>query len=417
MRFLLSIPFIGVILSIAILPLIAHKTWHRFESLILALWGTLGILIIYQYFDISWANHKLFDAISQEYIPFIIMISTLYVISSGLYLNVNLNAKPWHNTVFLLISSLFASLIGTTGAAMVFIRPFLKMNHIRTYNTHNMMFFIFLVANIGGCLTPLGDPPLFLGFLQGVPFFWVLTNLWPQFLLVFIPLILIYFVIDWYFWKKEEKIEDASISIKPVLLWQGKRNLLFLLLAILIIFASQLNGTGQGQAVIRDACLILIAITSYLTTPKNIHTKQNFSINPIIEIARIFLVIFITMIPVVSLLKNQTSTHQLSNPLALFWITGIFSAFLDNAPTYLLFLKMSGYNITELITQKIEILKAISLGAVYMGAFSYIGNAPNFMVKSIAQHNGVKPPSFFGYMLWSTVILLPIFLIMSFICW
>jgi Na+/H+ antiporter NhaD/arsenite permease-like protein len=424
-NFLLTLPFITTLLAIAIMPAIFEQAWHKFENYILFFLGTFGLLTVFGSFGTDLALKKIGLTIFEEYLPFIIMVGTLYVISSGFYIDINLKAKPLYNVIFLIFGALLANLIGTTGASMLLIRPFIKINNHRNYQTHNIIFFIFTVSNMGGSLTPLGDPPLFLGFLEGVPFFWLISNILPEYIFTIFFLMSIYYLIDLYFYKKEisevnNHTDNFEISI------QGKRNLFFICLVICILFLSSTNfvskkitelGLKQMEGFIRDVSLMVVCLASFFMTPKTIHTKNHFCIKPISEVARVFLVIFITMMPVIYILDANPDSMKsfFDNPAKIFWATGFLSAFLDNAPTYLLMLNASVATVDELVNNHVisVFLKAISLGSVFMGAFTYIGNAPNFMVRAIAKNHHIKMPSFFSYMIWSSVILLPIFFLMT----
>lgn len=423
-----GIPFLGVLLSIALFPLLAPNLWHRFENVFLSGWTLLSLGMLWQSLGGEFLKSTLLGVAMHEYLPFIILLATLYIIGSGFHVRLKAKPTPMANSGFLFIGSLLASVIGTTGAAMLLLRPFIHMNQKRLYKSHSVIFFIFIVANIGGCLTPLGDPPLFLGYLNGVNFFWPIKNLlWPFFITI-CALLIIYYIIDFWFERKEPIHVSHDHPMEKFVL-QGKTNILLLVGVLIILIGSNFidflpvySVLGQQIAVshvFRDLLLLCLAFVSYRTTPHSIHHHQHFSWAPILEVARVFAAIFITMIPLSlmlkdgesgpfsSLLKFVNTQHQ---SFIYFWLTGIFSAFLDNAPTYLIFFKMAGGNAGELMIAQAKTLMAISLGAVFMGAMTYIGNAPNFMVRSIAKQSGIHMPSFLGYIGWSFCILLPVFI-------
>ncbi len=432
------IPFACMLLSIALLPLFADQLWHHNFGKISFFWAAslaLPFLFVYK----GEAAHQILHIILADYVPFIILLWALYTVSGGILLKGSLRGTPLINTIMILIGTILASWMGTTGAAMLMIRPFLKANSYRKNRTFMVVFFIFLVANIGGALTPLGDPPLFLGFLHGVSFFWTLKIL-PHMLLSIVIIITIYFCIDTYVYKKENpKLPDDEV--KEPLKLVGIYNFIFLggvIVAVLtsgIIDLGTINTFGVHRAIQdwgRDFTLILMGVLSLIATPQTLREENEFSWFPILEVAYLFIGIFITMIPCLLLLKAGPDgsfaflIEAVKEPFHYFWITGMLSAFLDNAPTYLTFFNTalgSFYSgITEanavplLMTENAIYLKAISTGAVFFGACSYIGNAPNFMVKSIAEESGTPMPSFFGYILkYSLVVLIPTFIIVTLI--
>ncbi|MBY0463078.1 MAG: sodium:proton antiporter [Alphaproteobacteria bacterium] len=426
--FYTSIPFLGVLLSIALFPLLAPKLWHRFENVFLSGWTFLSLSMLWQILGGYFLVSTLLGVAVHEYLPFIILLTTLYIIGSGFHIRLKAKATPFSNASFLFVGSLLASLIGTTGAAMLLLRPFIHMNQGRTYRVHSIIFFIFIVANIGGCLTPLGDPPLFLGYLNGVDFFWPFRNLALPFVMTVCPLLIAYYGIDSWFASKESVKVTAEHPVGKFSL-EGKSNIILLVGVLIVLIGSSfidclptyliLGQQVSSSHILRDIILLIFAFISYRTTPSSIHHHQHFSWGPILEVARVFAAIFITMIPLsimlgageagpFSSLLHFTNTGPQS--FIYFWLTGIFSAFLDNAPTYLIFFKMAGGNPEILMTTHAKTLMAISLGAVFMGAMTYIGNAPNFMVRSIAKQSGIVMPSFLGYMGWSCCILLPLFI-------
>lgn len=412
------IPFVGLLLSIAILPLYKPRWWHhnRNQGLV-ALGWSMPILIYFLIFlhEYTPLIHSL-----EEYIAFIALLGSLFTISGGISLTGDLKASPKINTLFLAIGAVLANVIGTTGASMILIRPMLQTNKERERIRHIPLFFIFIVSNIGGTLTPLGDPPLFLGFLRGVPFFWTL-KLFPQWALMIVMLLAVFYIYDRSQYKKESiaDIECDNTHIEPIKI-TGRWNFLLLGGVILSVLFSHYLGY------VREAIMLALSIISYYITPKEAHKSNDFNFYPIKEVALLFAGIFITMIPALLILQARGGGLGINEPWQFFWMTGILSSFLDNAPTYLTFTSLASgvFNLApdasllDLITHSPEaelLLKAISLGAVFMGANSYIGNAPNFMVKSISEQNDVKMPSFFGYMLYSVVILVPFFIIITLI--
>jgi Na+/H+ antiporter NhaD/arsenite permease-like protein len=430
------IPFACMLLSIALLPLFADHLWHNNFGKISFFWAaSLALPFLYVYK--GEAAHQILHIILADYVPFIILLWALYTISGGILLRGSLRGTPVVNTTMILIGTILASWMGTTGAAMLLIRPFLRANSYRKNRTFMVVFFIFLVANIGGSLTPLGDPPLFLGFLHGVSFFWTIKIL-PHMLLSSGIILVIYFLTDTWFYKKENP-EIPVDEIKQPLRLVGIYNFIFLGGVIAAVLASgildlgTLNTFGVHRATqdwARDGFLILMGILSLVVTPRPLREENDFSWFPIVEVAYLFIGIFVTMIPCLLLLKAGSSgafaflIEAVKEPFHYFWITGLLSAFLDNAPTYLTFFNTalgSFYaGLTEaeavplLMTENAIYLKAISAGAVFFGACSYIGNAPNFMVKSIAEETGTPMPSFFGYILkYSLVILIPCFIIIT----
>ncbi len=434
-----TIPFIGMLLSIALFPLLAPRFWHDHFGKVSVFWALVIIipfLIIYK----DLALHEFLHIIFADYIPFIIILAALYTISGGILLKGTLLGTPVVNTSILAIGTVLASWMGTTGASMLLIRPFLRANKHRKKRTFMVVFFIFLVANIGGSLTPLGDPPLFLGFLRGVPFFWTF-NLLSQMLVVAIILLAIYFVMDTYFYKKEGIKAVTDNGAKEPLRLEGSHNILFLAGIVGAVLMSgvvkwgEINILGVHRAVqevVRDAVLVLMAVLSMVTTRKEVRENNEFTWFPMKEVAILFAGIFLTMVPCLKILQAGTKgelsflIETVKEPFHYFWITGLLSSVLDNAPTYLTFLStllgkfypgIAGQEaVTLLIKENAIYLKAISAAAVFFGASSYIGNAPNFMVRSIAEETGTAMPSFFGYMLkYSIPILIPVFVLITLI--
>lgn len=415
------IPFIGILLSIAILPLINEHFWHKNFGKVSFLWAlsfTLPFLFNYGFYV---SLHFLVHAIFLEYIPFIVLLFALFTISGGIVLRGNLIGTPILNTGILFIGTVLASWMGTTGAAMLLIRPLIRANNWRDNKLHIIIFFIFLVANIGGSLTPLGDPPLFIGFLKGVDFFWTTKYMFTPMIFVSSFLLIIFYLTDNYYYKKDfnkkPSKQPVNFSIK------GKFNFILLLGVIVSVILSGVyqsslkplilfDNTLPISFLVRDICLFLLGIISYKITSKSLRNENAFTWFPILEVAKLFAGIFITVVPAISILSENKSIFSTVSNNMYFWITGTLSGFLDNAPTYLVFFNAAGAN-SQYLMDNVFTLLAISSGAVFMGALTYIGNAPNFMVRSIAEENNIKMPSFFGYMIWSVSILVPIFFIYS----
>ena len=426
------VPFAGILLSIAIFPLVASDFWHHNFGKISAFWATLFILPFM--FSQGWqiTLYEVLHVGLLEYIPFIILLLALFTISGGVQLTGSLVGTPIINTAIILVGTLLASWMGTTGAAMLLIRPLLRANKERKYKVHIVVFFIFLVANIGGSLTPLGDPPLFLGFLKGVDFFWTTKAMFLPMLFMVISLLIIFYIYDTIQFKKEEPLPQVSSKEKIGI--KGSFNLLLIFGVICSVLLSGFWKPNieftiyhvhvELQNIIRDILLLLLAYGSWKFTIKEIREANEYTWFPIQEVAKLFAGIFITIIPAIAILKAGTSgalagiinsVSSDSGPVnyMYFWLTGILSSFLDNAPTYLVFFNTAGGDPQVLMGELSQTLLAISAGAVFMGANTYIGNAPNFMVKSIAESSGIEMPSFFGYFLYSLIILFPLFGVIS----
>lgn len=422
-----ALPFAGILMSIASGPLLFPRFWHAHYGKIAAFWALATLVPLAVAFDASTALAAFVHAALGEYMSFIILLFALYVVAGGVLITGTLRGTPLVNAGILLFGTAIASIVGTTGAAMILIRPLIRANAARANNVHVVVFFIFLVANIGGALSPLGDPPLFVGFLRGVDFFWTTTHLASETVIVAALVLAIFVALDIWFARGEAKVTPATPE--PLRL-RGLINLPLIACIIgVILFSATWNpgiefnvyGTHVAvQNLARDAVLILIALASLWLTPEQHREANDFSWEPIVEVAKLFAGIFICIIPVLAaleagpngslawLLKAVTAHDGSPHDVAYFWLTGLLSAFLDNAPTYLVFFQLAGGDAAELMAKLPATLAAISMGAVYMGALSYIGNAPNFMVAAIANERGVKMPSFFGYMLWSFAVLLPV---------
>ncbi|HEY6546540.1 MAG TPA: sodium:proton antiporter [Vicinamibacteria bacterium] len=396
-------PFVTLLLAIAVLPLFAAHFWES-NLRKLAVSALLGVPVLGLYLG---AHPQALVHAGADYVSFMVLLGSLFVISGGVLMDGDLPATPRTNTAFLAAGALFASLVGTTGASMLLIRPLLRTNGERKHVTHTVIFFIFLVSNIGGCLTPLGDPPLFLGYLQGVPFTWTLRLL-PAWAFTSALVLLIYFLWDTRAYAKEEAAarREDRLTVKPLRI-AGKENLVLLLGIVL--------AAAFLQAPWREAAMVALACLSLRRTDSDLRKANHFSFQPILEVAAVFAGIFLTMLPALDLLRARGKELGVREPWHFFWATGALSSFLDNAPTYLTFLALAqGQGLAaEVVGVPHQILIAISLGAVFMGANTYIGNGPNFMVRSIAESRGVKMPGFGGYMAYSGAVLLPVFVVVT----
>jgi Na+/H+ antiporter NhaD/arsenite permease-like protein len=429
------VPFAGILLSIAIFPLVLPEFWHHNFGKVSLFWSSILIIPFLLKEGIPITLYELLHVGLLEYMPFIILLLALFTISGGVRLTGTLVGTPIVNLLIILIGTLLASWMGTTGAAMLLIRPLINANKHRKNKVHIIVFFIFLVANIGGSLTPLGDPPLFLGFLKGVDFFWTTSAMLLPMLFMVTSLLIIFYFLDSYYLKRENINIDSS-SEKTRLGVEGIFNLgliLGVIGAVLIsgfwkphISLEVYHGVHlELQNITRDLLLLALAYASWTYTPKQIRKDNEYTWFPIIEVAKLFAGIFITIIPAIAILKAGTngalasiinSVSDESGPINMmyFWYTGVLSSFLDNAPTYLVFFNTAGGDPITLMGEMKNTLLAISMGAVFMGANTYIGNAPNFMVKSISESSGIEMPSFFGYFFkWAIPILLPLFIIVS----
>ena len=433
-----GVPFAGILLSIAILPLVAPHFWHHHFGKVAAVWSLVFLLPFAAVFGPGLAAVNFVHALLAEYIPFIILLTALFTVAGGIYIRGNLHGSPGLNTAILAIGAVLASFMGTTGASMLLIRPLIRANDNRRHKAHVIIFFIFIVSNAGGSLTPLGDPPLFLGFLKGVDFFWTLSHIFPETLfLVGVLLALFYAVDNWYYHRREEVLPVDPTPDSKRIGFEGAVNFWLLGAVVGLVLLSgfwkssvvfNIAGTDVGlPGLVRDIGLIIVTFISLRITPAAVHDRNQFSWAPMQEVAKLFAGIFLTIIPVIAMLKAGvngpfgavvaavTRPDGSPDPAMYFWATGALSSFLDNAPTYLVFFNTAGGDPAVLMSTLAPTLAAISAGAVFMGANTYIGNAPNLMVKAIAEDRGVKMPSFFGYMLWSCGILVPLFVVMTFI--
>lgn len=431
---LLVLPFAGMLLSIAVLPMVAHHWWENNRNQFLVSFGWATPILAFLVYQVvangdpgHVASHGLKHAF-EEYLSFIALLGSLFVISGGILLKGDLEGKPIINTAFLAIGALISNVIGTTGASMLLIRPMLRTNSQREYVKHIPLFFIFLVSNIGGALTPIGDPPLFLGYLRGVPFFWTAENLWHIWLMPIIILLIMFFVADTYFYSKEDQQHrDEDQAEREKLGFSGSWNFLLLggVVAAVLLLSPEQGVHDFRSYYVREIAMFGLAGVSVWGTSKEIREKNGFTYGPILEVAALFIGIFITMIPATLLLQEHGSALGINEPWQYFWATGILSSFLDNAPTYVTFAALACGNVAECTSpeqlgslatgQGEPLLVAISLGAVFMGANSYIGNGPNFMVRAIAEENGYRMPSFFGYIGWAAIILVPVFILVTFV--
>jgi len=435
-----SIPFAGILLSIALCPLFVPNFWHHHLGKISAGWALATLLPLVSQYGFTEAACQAVHTLLLEYIPFILILFAFYTVAGGIYIRGNLHGTPGVNAILLTIGTILASWMGTTGAAMLMIRPVIRANDNRKHNAHVIIFFIFLVANAGGALTPLGDPPLFLGFLKGVDFFWTTRHLLLPTLFLCGLLIAEFYALDYYYYHYCEEENPPFLDPTPdaPIRVEGAINLILLTAIVGVVILSGfwrpnikltlLGSNIELQNMVRNVLFVVIALLSIKTTPKSVRQGNEFTWGPIVDVGKIFFGIFITMIPVIAILRAGTqgvfapmmhfvtdANHQPINAM-YFWLTGGLSSFLDNAPTYLVFFNLAGGDPHLLMETLATTLVAISAGSVYMGAMTYIGNAPNFMVKAIAEHRNIKMPGFFGYLAWSSVLLLPaIFLVTLFL--
>lgn len=430
------VPFVAILLSIALFPLFAPEFWHHHFGKVAAACAAAFLVPFLVVHGVSLTIYEVVHVSLLEYLPFIILLLALFTVAGGIRLRGSIIGTPAVNTGFLLFGTLLASWTGTTGAAMLLIRPIIRANEWRRYKVHTIVFFIFLVANIGGSLTPLGDPPLFLGFLKGVSFFWPTQHMFLPMLVAATVLLAVYFAIDSTLFRREapRPSDEASEETFGI---DGKINILLLAGIVGAVLLSGIWKPGiafdiyhvhlELQGLVRDVLLLLITFLSWKLTSRENREANGFSWFPIIEVGKLFAGIFLTIIPAIAILKAGTGgalgsvvslvTNDAGEPVdtMYFWLTGLLSSFLDNAPTYLVFFNTAGGDPVALMGPFASTLLAISAGAVFMGANTYIGNAPNFMVKAIAEERGIAMPSFFGYMLWSVGILIPIFVLITFI--
>lgn len=435
----LCIPFAGLLLCIAILPLVKAAWWEEHQPHAVIMWSLLFVIPFAVLYGAGAVAETVLECIINDYLTFIVLLFGLFCVCGNITLSGDLAGSPRINVGLLAFGTLLSSVIGTTGASMLMIRPVIRMNSWRKRRRHIIIFFIFMVSNMGGCLTPIGDPPLLMGFMRGVPFFWSMKLL-PMLIFNMVVLLFIFYKIDMRAYRL-----DIAAGLKPDISKPGTevkiRGLHNLIFVAVIVAAVILSGTLPGMPAFQDAAgnlrgihifgevtlgyssvieivmILAAAFLSFKTTDVSIRRENHFTWGAIREVAVLFVGIFITMQPALMLLKTYGSRLGITQPLQMFWTTGLLSSFLDNTPTYLVFLTTAGALglgegiATTLGIVPVKMLQAISAGAVFMGANTYIGNAPNFMVKSIADENGVRMPSFFGYLLWSFGILVPVFLV------
>lgn len=425
---ILCIPFAGMLLSIAVFPLINSELWEKIKPYSVAFWSLLFLIPFSLIYGAGTALEQLLESMVGDYLTFIILLLGLFCVAGNITLKGDLVGTPKLNIILLLISTALSSWIGTTGASMVMIRPLIRANRWRSRKVQIVVFFIFLVSNIGGCLTPIGDPPLLMGFTRSVPFTWSL-RLVRMLVVNAVLLLALFYVIDSRAYKKDLRagLKPNTEGKKQPLKIDGLHNIIFLVMIVAAVVISGIIPSEYGikiygdvtfrlSAAIEIIIILTAAFLSFRTTNKHVRNNNHFTWDAIQEVAVLFVGIFITMIPALIILKAKGGELGLDKPWQMFWITGALSSFLDNTPTYLVFFTtaqtlgaasdlVGSTGITNVM------LEAISCGAVFMGANTYIGNAPNFMVKSIAEENGIKMPSFFGYMLWSLSCLIPVFLI------
>ena len=433
----LCIPFAGLLLCIAVLPLVKPEWWEKNRLYAVILWSLLFIIPFAVKFGPSEATEIVLECIINDYLTFIVLLFGLFCVAGNIKLEGNLAGNPRVNVLLLTIGTLLSSCLGTTGSSMLLVRPIIQMNSWRKNKTHIMVFFIFLISNIGGCLTPIGDPPLLMGFSRGVPFFWSL-RLFPILIINMIILLFVFYKLDMKAYQK-----DISAGLipeyqegEPLIRIKGLHNLIFIAMIVAAVILSGVlptvlvDGAGEAlgitvfgevrltlSAIIEITIILVAAFLSFKTTEAKIRTENHFTWGAIEEVAVLFIGIFITMQPALMILKSAGASLGLTEPFQMFWVTGALSSFLDNTPTYLVFLTTAGaMNFTTGVSTAlgmvpVKMLMAISTGAVFMGANTYIGNAPNFMVKSISDENGIKMPSFFGYIWWSIRFLVPVFIV------
>src|SRR3989442_3284088 len=433
-----ALPFLGILVTIATGPLLFKRFWHRHYGKLAFIWGTLTLAPMAALHGVPTAVAALVHALVGEYLSFIVLLFALYVVAGGILVTGNLRGTPLANAAMLAFGTAIASLVGTTGAAMILIRPLLRANATRLNNVHVVVFFIILVANVGGALSPLGDPPLFVGFMPGVDFFWTTRHIWFEPALVAGWVLAVFIALDVWYYRKDRLITPVGETRPPTkLAVSGGINLLLIAGIIVAMLAAatwkpalSVNVYGTTLEVgniARDAVLVLIAILSLVLTPNEHREANGFTWEPIAEVAILFAGIFVCIIPVVAMLDAGkdgafawliaavTTREGGPHDVAYFWLTGALSAFLDNAPTYLVFFELAGGDARELMGPLATTLAAISMGAVYIGAMTYIGNAPDLMIYAIAVERGVKMPSFFGYMAWASAVLLPVLALLTFV--
>jgi Na+/H+ antiporter NhaD/arsenite permease-like protein len=423
-----GVPFLGLLLSVALGPMLAPRFWHRHMGLCVGAWALALLAPTLALHGAAAAGHEVWHAAIGEYLPFVALLGTLYTVAGGIVVKGGPWGRPSGNVALLALGTLLAGVMGTTGAAMVLIHPLLRANAGRRHRVHLVVFFILLVANIGGASSPLGDPPLYVGFLQGVPFFWPLRFLSLPLALVALPLLAVFWGVDLYLMRGEAPPPRQRLRLR------GRRNLLLLVATVGVVLAQGLvPGPGMplfGERVevvrlLALAAFAAISAVSLAITPRALRRANDFSWEPMREIAVVFAVIFLTAGPVLRMLEAGPSgplapllalaadASGAPEPLAYFWLAGMLSAFLDNAPTYLVFFGMAGGNASLLAGAESRVLEALSAGTVFFGALTYLGNAPNMMVRAIASRRGVRMPGFLTYLACAALLLLPLFAVLS----
>jgi len=426
------LPFVGLLLSIAVVPLFFPQFWEKHQGKVVVAWALAFVLPAMLSCGTGSVLKEVLHSALVDYLPFLVLVFSLYVAAGGIVVDGRLAGTPLRSTALLGVGAFLASILGTTGASMVLIRPLLKGIASRRRKVHTVVFFIFLVSNIGGSLTPVGDPPLFLGYLHGVPFLWTLHAL-PPMLFATAVLLVVHFLIDLRAWRKETDRTQEHSEVEPGFGIRGKRNIALLLAMVVTVFLSGVVDKAlgsvdflgihlSGSGILRDVLLLVFAAISLKITPKRLHKTNNFSWGPVSEVARLFAGIFVCLIPIMEILHEGAGGSlgwllaAVHSPVRYFWAAGALSSFLDNTPTYLLFFNVAGGEAAlPQMLHGVTTLLAIACGSVFMGANSYIGNAPNFLVRNIAEEHGLKMPSFGGYLLWSGAILVPLFLLVGWI--
>lgn len=430
-----AVPFAGILLSIALFPLLAPHFWHHHFGKVAVFWALACAVPLCAFLGVGSGLDAVIHILLVDYVPFLIFVGALFIVAGGIHVRGTFVGRPIVNAGFLALGAVLANFMGTTGAAMLLIRPLIQANEGRKRKVHTFVFFIFLVANVGGSLTPLGDPPLFLGFLKGVSFFWTAEHLLLPWLVTCGILLAVYMAIDTVMFRKDVADGFKAPTDTKAFGLDGKINILFLAFiigAVLLsgVWRSGVEVTFLGvhfalESLARDAIFLATAAMSLVFTTKATREANHFTWDPILEVGKLFFGIFVCIVPVLEMLRAGmdgafaplvalvTNADGSFNNTFFFWLTGTLSAFLDNAPTYLAFFNLAGGDPAVLMTQDAQTLMAISMGSVFMGAVSYIGNAPNFMTVAICNERGVKMPSFFGYMIWSVGILFPTFFLMD----
>jgi Na+/H+ antiporter NhaD/arsenite permease-like protein len=427
-----ALPFVGILLSIAVGPLLFPKVWHAHYGKIVLAWAVLTVapLAVFQGGAVALAT--VLQVMLSDYVSFILLLFALYTVAGGILISGSIRTSPWTNVGIVALGTVMASFVGTTGASLILVRPLIRANERRRHNVHVIIFFVLLAGNIGGALTPLGDPPLFVGFLHGVDFLWPAQNLWLQTVIVSVLVLAIFVIVDlWLF--RYETAQDQPLS-EPLRL-RGLINFVLFGAIIAAILGSATWKPGiafhvytvnvELRNALRDGALVLIAIVSLLLTRDEHRAANDFSWEPIREVAILFAGIFVAIAPVMAmlqagsagafafLLQAVTAHDGTPHEAAYFWLTGLLSAFLDNTPTYVVFFELAGGDPKALMGPLAGTLASISMGAVYMGALTYIGNAPNLIVRSIAQERGIEMPNFFAYMMWAGLVLIPLFALLT----